>query len=204
MSASAAKRDPDYPSRRPPSPSTPGSVTGDKPAPLRRPPLSEEPARHILRRRTVEWFKQHPYAPGGAIPSAVMKVVGGPMMWTDQPVKASQFTLEQRDLLLRAYREIKDLHAAAGGEGQAKVSFREGLGLMPVNSSNWPYQSEEWAAERALHNRITSRSVSAGLKHSERLDAELSDAYFVVTTWIDYVKDGLLDASAIYEDEEDD
>jgi hypothetical protein len=42
-----------------------------------------------------------------------------------------------------------------------------------------------------------------GLHPSQRLNAELTDAYFVVTTWIDYVKGGLLDASAIYEDEED-
>jgi hypothetical protein len=163
---------------------------------------ADEPARHILRRRTVEWFKQHPDAPGGAIPNAVKRVIGGPRMWSDEPVKASQFTAEQRDLLLRAYREIKDLHAAAGGKMERTVTLRDGLGLMPESSADWPYQSEEWAAERALNNRVGTPPLR-GLHPSQRLNAELTDAYFVVTTWIDYVKGGLLDASAIYEDEED-
>jgi hypothetical protein len=163
---------------------------------------ADEPARHILRRRTVEWFKQHPDAPGGAIPNAVKRVIGGPRMWSDEPVKASQFTAEQRDLLLRAYREIQDLHAAAGGKMERTVTLRDGLGLMPESSADWPYQSEEWAAERALNNRVGTPPLR-GLHPSQRLNAELTDAYFVVTTWIDYVKGGLLDASAIYEDEED-
>ena len=165
-------------------------------------PAADEPARHILRRRTVEWFKQHPDAPGGAIPNAVKKVIGGPRMWSDEPVKASQFTAEQRDLLLRAYREIKDLHVAAGGKMERTVTLREGLGLMPERSADWPYQSEEWAAERALNNRVGTPPLRE-LHPSQRLNAELTDAYFVVTTWIDYVRGGLLDASAIYDDEVD-
>jgi hypothetical protein len=201
--AKAAKPDPRYRSGSAAlRVSTPGPETQARSKRLREETASDEPARHILRRRTVEWFIQHPDAPGGAIPNAVKKIIGGPRMWSDEPVKASQFTSEQRDLLLRAYREIRDLHTAAGGRMERKVTLREGLGLMPETSSDWPYQSEEWAAERALNNRVAT-SPMAGLHSSSRLNAELTDAYFVVTTWIDYVKGGLLDASAIYEDEED-
>lgn len=202
MSANARKPDPKSGLGSALHLSTPGSAAQDRVKSVR-PAPSEEPARHILRRRTVEWFKRHPNDPGGAIPNAVMTVVGGPKMWSDEPVKASQFTSEQKDLLLRAYREIKELHAAAGGKIQRKVVLTEGLGLMPESSSKWPYQSEEWAAERALNNNLPRPAVRVSLRPSERLNAELSEAYFVVTTWIDYVKGGLLDASAIYEDEED-
>lgn len=166
-------------------------------------PEKDNSARHLLRRRTVAWFKQNPNAPGGAIPKAVMHVVGGPMMWSEHPVRANQFSPEQKDLLFRAYREIKQLHAAAGGERQRRVRYQEGLGLMPESSSKWPYQSEEWAAERALNTGPAGRSIPVGLSPAQRLDAEVSEAYYVVTTWMDYVKGGLLDASAIYEYEDD-
>ncbi|MDQ4149936.1 MAG: hypothetical protein M3164_08130 [Actinomycetota bacterium] len=163
----------------------------------------EESARHTLRRRTVEWFIENRDDPRGAMPQAVMHVVGGPMMWSDEPVRASQFTDEQKDLLLRACREIKELHAAAGGKRQKRVRYEEGLGLMPERSSDWPYQSEEWAAERALNTGPPSEPIPPGLTHSQRLDAELSEAYYVVTTWMDYVRGGLTDASAVYEHEDD-
>ena len=132
-----------------------------------------------------------------------MSVVGGPMMWSDVRVTASQFTDEQRDLLFSAYAEIKELHAAAGGKREKKVRFQEGFGLMLEESCEWPYQSEEWAAEKALNTGPVNRPIPSDLPPHRRLDAELSEAYYVVTTWMDYVKGGLLDASAIYENEDD-
>jgi hypothetical protein len=79
----------------------------------------------------------------------------------------------------------------------------DALGLMPDNASAFPYQSEEWAAAKA-YNAGMPFAFSEHLPEVEREQAELAQAYHMVITWIDYVKDGLLDASEIYEDEEPD
>lgn len=163
---------------------------------------SLSPARHTLRRRAVAWFRKDPYAPGGAIPNAVMNAVGGPMMWSDKPVLRNQFTEEQAELVLRAYGEIKQIYEAAGGRMRPAMRLSEGMGLMPANSGKWPYQSEEWAAAKAMNVSMAHR-FPRSLPQPERELAELTQAYYAVITWIDYVKGGLLDACAIYEDEPD-
>lgn len=161
-----------------------------------------EPARHNLRRRTVDRFRSHPDEPRGAIPLAVKHVIGGPMMWSDKPVRETQFTAEQRDLVVRAAQEIEELYLAAGGRMEPRMLRDDALGLMPDNSAPFPYQSEEWAAAKAIN---AGRAVEVDPRQPEptRRQAELARAYYIVITWIDYVKDGLLDASEIYEDEED-
>lgn len=123
------------------------------------------------------------------------------MLWSDRPVLPKQFTPEQRSLLMRAAGEIWDIYLAAGGKVQQEMEPSE-IGLMPANISQWEYQSEQWAAAKA---------VSAGLavfrgdeEPDRRRELELAQAYFMVITFIDFVKGGLLDASAIYDDEDDD
>lgn len=160
------------------------------------------PARHILRRRTVERFRSRPNVPEGAIPAAIRKVIGGPMMWSERPIRETQFLPEQRELLLRAADEIRELYRAAGGVTDPPMQQTDALGLMPDNASQFPYQSEEWAAAKAI-NAGLAFPYREGLPEPERTRAELTQAYYIVITWIDYVKGGLLDASEIYEDEED-
>lgn len=159
-------------------------------------------ARHILRDRAVEWFLKDPYDPAGAIPNAIRNVVGGPKMWSEEPLTLTQFTPEQRDLVLRAFREIKHLYQAGGGRMQQVMQLVEGIGLMPSGGEVWPYQSEQWAAARAMYVGQSYR-YSPHLPEAEREEAELTQAYYVVITWIDYVQGGLLDASAVYDDEDD-
>ncbi len=162
----------------------------------------EEPARHVLRHRTVQRFRSRPDEPQGAIPLAVRHVVGGPMMWSEKPVRANQFTAEQRDLVLRAAREIKELYLAAGGQMKPPMLHDDALGLMPDNAGRFPYQSEEWAAAKAI-NAGLAFAYSDDLPEPARLQAELAQAYYIVITWIDYVEGGLLDASEIYEEEDE-
>lgn len=162
---------------------------------------AEQPARHILRRRTVERFLGNPNLPEGAIPSAVRQVIGGPPMWSEKPIRLTQFTPEQRELLMRAANEIREIYEAAGG-GKPKMLHDDALGLMPDNASAFPYQSEEWAAAKA-YNASLSFAYRDDLPDLERQEAELAQAYHMVITWIDYVKGGLLDASEVYEREED-
>lgn len=176
------------------------SVSDSTEAPPPRP--DDEPARHILRQRTVAAFLENPYDPEGAIPSAIQKVIGGPPMWSEEAVSASQFTEEQRALVLRAFEEIKALYQEGGGRMQQVMQLIEGIGLMPAGNQ-WPYQSEKWAAARAMYIGQAYRFPS-NLPESEREDAALTQAYYVVINWIDWVEGGLLDASAVYEAEEDD
>lgn len=159
-----------------------------------------EPARHILRRRTVERFLRNPDLPEGAIPAAVRHVIGGPPMWSERPIRMTQFTPEQRKLLLQAAQEIRQIYEAAGG-GKPSMLHDDALGLMPDNAGSFPYQSEEWAAAKA-YNAGQPFAYPDSLPEPERERAELAQAYHMVITWIDYVKDGLLDASAIYEGED--
>lgn len=163
---------------------------------------TQDAARHILRRRAVAWFEAHAYEPG-AIPNAMRAVLGGPVMWSEEAVSVSQFTQEQMDLLLRAFDEIKAIYQAAGGRMQQVMTLIEGIGLMPVGAAKWPYQSEEWAAARAMSAGYGYR-FPPNLPESERVEAALTQAYYVVLSWIDYVEGGVLDASAIYENDEDD
>ena len=163
----------------------------------------EGPARHILRRRTVERFRSRPNVPEGAIPAAIRKVIGGPMMWSERPIRETQFTPEQQDLLLRAADEIRTLYLEAGGSMDPPMLETDALGLMPDNASQYPYQSEEWAAAKAI-NAGLAFPIRKDLPEPERTRAALTQAYYIVITWIDYVKGGLLDASEIYEQDEDD
>ncbi|HEX2052599.1 MAG TPA: hypothetical protein VHJ78_02590 [Actinomycetota bacterium] len=165
-------------------------------------PAPEEPARHILRRRTVEHFLRYPDVPEGAIPAAVRHVIGGPPMWSERPIRTTQFTPEQRELLLQAALEIRELYEAAGG-AKPRMLHDEALGLMPDNAAAFPYQSEEWAAAKA-YNAALPFAFSPHLPEPERERAELAQAYHMVITWIDYVKGGLLDASEIYENDDPD
>jgi hypothetical protein len=171
--------------------------------PVSTPAGEETAARHILRERAVAEFLKNPYDSEGAIPKAIQTVVGGPRMWSDEPVKASQFSVEQKELLLKAFSEIKSIYQAAGGRIQHVARLVEGVGLMPAGATELPYQSERWAAARAMYVADSYR-YSPELPVDERDDAELTRAYYVVINWIDWVKGGLLDASAIYEDEKDD
>ncbi|HVL51751.1 MAG TPA: hypothetical protein VM754_09675 [Actinomycetota bacterium] len=123
------------------------------------------------------------------------------MMWSEKPIRLTQFTPEQRELLLRAAGEIRELYEAAGG-GKPQMLHDDALGLMPDNAAAFPYQSEEWAAAKA-YNAGLAFVYREDLPEPERLQAELAQAYHMVITWIDYVKGGLLDASEIYEQEED-
>ncbi len=164
-------------------------------------PAEEEPARHILRRRTVERFLSDPDLPEGAIPAAVRHVVGGPMMWSDKPIRLTQFTPEQQDLVLRAAKEIRELYEAAGGV-EPQLLHDDALGLMPDNAAAFPYQSEEWAAAKA-YNAGLAFVYRDDLPEPERQRAELTQAYHTVITWIDYVKGGLLDASEIYDEDDE-
>lgn len=161
-----------------------------------------EPARHILRRRTVERFLSRPDDPGGAMPAAIREVVGGPVMWSEQPVRENQFSPEQKSLVLEAAREIRKLYLDAGGRIPPSMSHDDALGLMPDNTFSFAYQSEEWAAARAV-NAGMPFSGRDDLPAWEQLRQELAEAYYTVITWIDYVKGGLLDASAVYEAESD-
>lgn len=170
-------------------------------APPQRP--EETPARDILRERTVAAFLENPYDPEGAVPRAIQKVIGGPRMWSEDAVEASQFTAEQRELLLKAFEEIKAIYQAAGGRIQQVMQLVEGVGLMPASVTQWPYQSERWAAARAMYVG-GSYKFSPTLPEPERTDAELTQAYYVVINFIDWVKGGLLDASAVYEEEDND
>jgi hypothetical protein len=170
--------------------------------PVTTPDAAATGARHILRDRAVAWFLKDPYDPTGAIPNAILNVVGGPPMWSDEPLTSSQFTPEQKDLVIRAFHEIKDLYQAAGGRMQQVMTLVEGIGLMPAAGTPWPYQSEQWAAARAMYVGYSYR-YAPNLPEAEREQAELTQAYHVVITWIDYVEGGLLDASAIYDDEDD-
>lgn len=162
----------------------------------------QESARHLLRRRAVAWFEAHAYEPG-AIPNALLTVLGGPVMWSDEAVTVSQFTPEQRELVLRAFAEIKTIYQAAGGRMQQVMTLIDGIGLMPAGAMKWPYQSEEWAAARAMSAGYSYR-FPPNLPEEERVQAALTQAYYVVLSWIDYVKGGVLDASAIYENDEED
>ncbi|CAN5820937.1 hypothetical protein BH23ACT12_BH23ACT12_02210 [soil metagenome] len=158
----------------------------------------------MLRQRTVERFRSRPNVPEGAIPAAVRHIVGGPMMWSDGPIRETQFTPEQRELLLRAADEIRELYREAGGSMDPGMMQTDALGLMPDNAAAFPYQSEEWAAAKAI-NAGSAFPVALNLREPERTRAELTQAYYIVITWIDYVRGGLLDASEIYEmDDEDD
>lgn len=165
-------------------------------------PTEDTPARHILRQRTVDRFRSRPNVPEGAIPAAVRKVIGGPMMWSERPIRETQFTPEQRDLMLRAADEIRALYRQAGGSMDPPMMQTDALGLMPDNASPFPYQSEEWAAAKAI-NAGLAFPIPHQLQGPDRLRAELTQAYYIVITWIDYVKGGLLDASEIYEDDDE-
>lgn len=150
----------------------------------------------------MRWFLDHPYEPGGAIPNAILRTIGGPMMWSDRPILPKQFTLEQRTLLLEAAREIEDLYLAAGGKPTLEVEESD-IGLMPVDSSQWEFQSEEWAAAKAVNAARAIPSPGDEIIPSRKEELRLAQAYHTVITWIDYVKGGLLDASAIYDEEEE-
>ncbi|MEX0790634.1 MAG: hypothetical protein WD178_07665 [Actinomycetota bacterium] len=162
-----------------------------------------EPARHILRKRTVERFRSRPNMPEGAIPAAVRHIIGGPMMWSERPIRETQFTPEQRDLLLRAADEIRNLYREAGGSMDPAMLQTDALGLMPDNAAAFPYQSEEWAAAKAI-NAGSAFPIPRNLQEPDLTRAELTQAYYIVITWIDYVRGGLLDASEIYDEDDDD
>ncbi len=174
----------------------------DSQEPSAQEPTDATPARHVLRQRTVERFRSRPNVPEGAIPAAVRKVIGGPMMWSERPIRETQFTPEQQSLMLRAADEIRELYREAGGSMDPPMLQTDALGLMPDNASPFPYQSEEWAAAKAI-NAGLAFPVSNHLPEPERTRAELTQAYYIVITWIDYVKGGLLDASEIYEDDDE-
>ncbi|HYN99286.1 MAG TPA: hypothetical protein VEU28_06390 [Actinomycetota bacterium] len=187
-----AARSPDLPPSEPESQHPNPEATAD-----------EGPARHTIRRRTVERFLSRPNVPEGAIPAAIRKVIGGPMMWSERPIRETQFTPEQQDLLLRAADEIRTLYLRAGGSMDPPMLETDALGLMPDNASRYPYQSEEWAAAKAI-NAGLAFPYREDLPEPERTRAALTQAYYIVITWIDYVKGGLLDASEIYENDDDD
>ena len=180
----------------------PESQPQGSPAEAGEPSDPTEPARHLLRRRTVERFRSRPDEPQGAIPLAVRHVIGGPMMWSDKPVRETQFTADQRELVIRAAREITDLYRSAGGQMEPQMLHDDALGLMPDNSTPFPYQSEEWAAAKAI-NAGRAFAYNPDLSEPARRQAELAQAYYIVITWIDYVEGGLLDASEIYEEEDE-
>ena len=123
-------------------------------------------------------------------------------MWSEKPIRLKQFTPEQREMVLRAAREIREIYDAGGG-GKPQMLHDDAFGLMPDNASAFPYQSEEWAAAKA-YNASLPFAYRDDLPEPDREEAELTQAYHMVITWIDYVKGGLLDASEIYEREEDD
>lgn len=122
-------------------------------------------------------------------------------MWSEKPIRVTQFTPEQRSLVLMAASEIRELYESAGG-GQPEMLHDDALGLMPDNAAAFPYQSEEWAAAKA-YNAGLPFAYSPNLPEPERQQAELAQAYHMVITWIDYVKGGLLDASEVYEGDDD-
>ncbi|MGQ0680587.1 MAG: hypothetical protein ACT4OM_13210 [Actinomycetota bacterium] len=159
-------------------------------------------ARHTLRRRAVDWFEKHAYEPS-AIPNAVREVLGGPVMWSDDPVCTAQFTPEQRALILQAYEEIQGVYQKAGGRIQQVMTLVDGIGLMPQGTQKWAYQSEQWAALRAIGAGYAFR-YAHNLPEPERAEAELTQAYYVVLSWIDFVSGGLNDAAGIYEGDADD
>jgi hypothetical protein len=187
----SSARSPDHPASEP-----------ESQEPTSQEPTDATPARHILRQRTVERFRSRPNVPEGAIPAAVRKVIGGPMMWSERPIRETQFTPEQRDLMLRAADEIRELYREAGGSMDPPMSQTDALGLMPDNAAPFPYQSEEWAAAKAI-NAGLAFPIPPHLPEPEMTRAELTQAYYIVITWIDYVEGGLLDASEIYEDDEE-
>lgn len=124
------------------------------------------------------------------------------MMWSDRPVSSKQFTAEQRSLVLQAAQEIWDLYLDAGGTLSPQVQQSD-IGLMPINASRWEYQSEEWAAAKAISAGQAVPDPEEEISPSRRERLRLARAYHTVITWIDYVKGGLLDASAVYDDEEE-
>lgn len=124
------------------------------------------------------------------------------MMWSDRPVLAKQFTAEQRALVLQAADEIWALYLRAGGTLDPEVEESD-IGLMPVNASRWEYQSEEWAAAKAISAGQAVPNPDSEVLASRREQLRLARAYHTVITWIDYVQGGLLDASAIYDEEDD-
>lgn len=123
------------------------------------------------------------------------------MMWSDRPVLPKQFTAEQRSLVLQAAEEIWDLYLRAGGTLSPEVEPSD-IGLMPVNAAQWEYQSEEWAAAKAISAGQAVPNPDDEVLPDRREQLRLARAYHTVITWIDYVKGGLLDASAVYEEEE--
>lgn len=124
------------------------------------------------------------------------------MMWSDRPVLPKQFTAQQRALVLQAADEIWELYREAGGTLTPDV-VESDIGLMPVNASRWEYQSEEWAAAKAITAATAIPDPQKEVVPARRDELRLARAYHTVITWIDYVKGGLLDASAIYEDDEE-
>lgn len=164
--------------------------------------VAPQPARYVLRDRAVRWFLDHPYEPGGAIPNAILRTIGGPMMWSDRPVLPKQFTADQRRMVLDAAQEIWDLYLAAGGSVSPEVEPSD-IGLMPVNASQWEYQSEEWAAAKAVNAGQAIPNPDDEIAPSRKEELRLARSYHMVITWIDYVKGGLLDASAVYDDEDE-
>ncbi|MBW3590656.1 MAG: hypothetical protein KY393_02215 [Actinobacteria bacterium] len=124
------------------------------------------------------------------------------MMWSDRPVSSKQFTAEQRSLVLQAAQEIWDLYLDAGGTLSPQVQQSD-IGLMPMNASRWEDQREEWAAAKAISAGPAGRDPGGEMSPCRGERLRLARAYHTVITWIDYVKGGLLDASAVYDDEEE-
>ena len=52
--------------------------------------------------------------------------------------------------MLRAFDEIRSLYRAAGGRMHQVLTLVDGVGLMPTGGETFPYQSEQWAAARAM------------------------------------------------------
>lgn len=123
-------------------------------------------------------------------------------MWSEKPVRASQFTPEQRALVMKASQEIRELYQSAGGSMDPQILNDEVLGLIPDNTRMFEYQSEEWAAARAI-NAGLAVEIPRNASADDLSRLELARAYYEVITWIDYVHGGLLDASEIYDHEED-
>lgn len=124
------------------------------------------------------------------------------MLWSERPVLPKQFTAEQRALLLEAAKEIWNLYSAAGGTLRPEMEESD-IGLMPVNASQWEYQSEEWAAAKAVGAALAVPGPEAEMAPDRQEERRLAQAYHTVITWIDYVRGGLLDASAVYEEEDE-